>query len=91
MDGEHYFKIGQEVLVYLSDKPNLFDGTLEERIGRIIIEEVKIKRVKGLTEEEARLCGSKNLEELKNALEKWYNSNENSVITYIKFKLSLEK
>jgi len=91
MEGEHYFRVGQEVLVYLSDKPNLFDGNIGRRIGKAMIEKVEIKRVKDLTELEAKLCGSKNLEELKNALKKWYNSDENSIITYVKFNLSLEK
>ncbi len=91
LEGEHYFRIGQEVLVYLSDKLNLFDGNIERRIGKAVIEKVEIKRVKDLTELEAKLCGSKNLEELKNALKKWYNSDENSIITYVKFNLTLEK
>ncbi|MCD6115168.1 ASCH domain-containing protein [bacterium] len=91
MEGEHYFKIGQEVLVYLSDKPNLFDGDIEKRIGKAQIEKVEIKRVKDLTEPEAKLCGSKSLEELKNTLKKWYNADENSVITYVKFNLIMEK
>jgi hypothetical protein len=91
MDGENYFKIGQEVPVYLSDKPNLFDGTVEKRIGKAIIEKVEIKRVKDLTDSEAKLCGSENLDELKKALKKWYNSDENSVITYIKFNLVLDE
>ena len=91
MEGEHCFKIGQKVLVYLSDKPNLFDGYIEKRIGKATIEKVEIKRVKDLTELEAKLCGSKDLEELKNALKKWYNSDENSIITYVKFNLTLEK
>ena len=91
MDGEHYFSIGQEVLVYLSNKSNLFEGKTEKRIGKAIIEKVEIKKVKDLTEEEARICGNNNLEELKNALKKWYNSDENSVITYIKFNLILER
>ena len=91
MAGENYFKIGQEVLVYLSDEPNLFDGKVEKRIGKAIIERVVVKKVKELTESEAKLCDSENLEELKKALKKWYNSNENSVITYLKFKLIIQK
>lgn len=91
MDGENYFRVGQEILVYLSDKPNLFDGKLEERIGKATIEKLEIKKVKELTDSEAKSCGSKNLQELKNALKKWYNSSEDSVITYIKFKLQIEK
>ena len=91
MEGENYFRIGQEVLVYLSDKPNLFDGEVERRIGKAIIKKVAIKRVKDLTDLEAKLCGSENLEELKKTLKKWYNSHENSVITYIEFKLILQE
>lgn len=90
MDGKNYFKTGQEVLVYLSDKPNLFDGKIEKRIGKAIIERVEIKKVKDLTENEAKLCGAKNLGELKTSLKKWYQSRENSIITLIKFDLRLE-
>jgi hypothetical protein len=90
MNGENYFKVGQEVLVYVSEKPNLFEGKLEKRIGRAIIEKVEIKRVKDLTIEEAKLCGLKDLEELRNDLRKWYNAKDNSVITFIKFSLQLE-
>lgn len=90
MEGENFFKVGQEVLIYLSGKPNLFEGKVEERIGRAVIEKVEVKRVKDLTEEEAKKCGSKDLPELKEALRKWYNSDENSTITYIKFDLQLE-
>ena len=91
MSGEHHLKKGQEVLVYLSNKPNLLDGKVERRIGKATIEKVEVKRVKDLTESEAKLCGSENLEKLKKALKKWYNSDEDSVITFIKFSLSLEK
>ena len=49
MEGENYFKIGQEVLVYLSDKPSLFDGKTEERIGKAVIEKFEIKKVKDLS------------------------------------------
>jgi len=90
MDGENYFKAGQEVLVYLSDKPDLFDGKIEKRIGKAIIKKSVIKKVKDLTENEAKLCGAKNLGELKASLKKWYQSRDNSIVTLIKFNLGLE-
>jgi len=89
MDGENFYHIGQEVLVYLSEKPNLFDGKVETRIGKAIIEKIEIKKVEQLNEGEAINCGSENLEELKQALQKWYGATEESIITYIKFKLTL--
>ncbi len=58
MVDEHFFNIGEEVQVYLSEKSNLFDGTDEKRIGKALIKEVSIKKVRELTEEEAVLCGS---------------------------------
>ena len=91
MDGENYFRVGQEVLVYLSDSLNLFEGKIEKRIGKAIIEKVEIKRVKDLTDLEAKQCGSKSLVELKNALKKWYNSDVNSITSFIKFNLKLEE
>jgi len=91
MCGENYFRVAQEILVYLSNKPNLFKGKIEERIGRAIIERVEIKKVRDLTVEEARLSGSKNLKKLKSELKKWYNSDENSVVTFVKFNLQLEQ
>lgn len=90
MDGENYFREGQEVLVYLSDKPNLFDGRIEKRIGRAKITKFKIKHVNDLTIKEAKQCGYKNLQELKSGLEKWYNCDKNSIITFIKFNLLLD-
>ena len=90
MDNEHYFRIGEEVLVYLSDKPNLFDGNIEKRIGKAIIEEVQIKKVNEITELEAKLCGSESLEKLKKALYNWYGADEDSIITFIRYKLTLE-
>jgi hypothetical protein len=90
MMGENYFKVGQEVLIYLSDKPNLFEGKIEKRIGKAIIQKVEIKRVRDLTINEAKLCGLKNLEELRNDLKKWYNANDDSVITFIKFDLQFD-
>ncbi len=57
-------------MAILSDKPNLFLGRLEKRIGKAIIERIKIRRVKHLSEEEAKQCGSKNLRELKSTLKK---------------------
>lgn len=90
MENENFFKIGQEVLIYLSEKPNLFDGNIEKRIGKAIIEKIEIKKVKDITETEAATCGHKNLQELKISLEKWYGATENLIITYIKFGLNLE-
>lgn len=90
MEGENYFDVGQEVLVYLSDKPNLFEGKVEKRIGKAVIQKVEIKEVKDLTESEAKFCGSGSLSELKSDLEKWYDSDEDSTITYVKFDLQLE-
>jgi hypothetical protein len=86
MKGEHFFNIGEEVQIYLSEKQNLFDGVDEKRIGKAIIQKIIIKKVSELKNEEAISCGSNNLEELKSALFKWYNCNDNSIITYIKFK-----
>lgn len=90
MNGENCFRLGQEILVYVSDKSNLFEGRIEERIGKAIIEKVEIKKVRDLSDLEAKLCGSKKLQELKDTLKKWYDSDENSTVTYIKFSLKLE-
>ncbi len=89
MTGENYFRIGQDVLVYLSEKPGLFEGEIEKRIDKAVIKEIKIKRIKDLEEYEAKFCGSRNLEDIKSALKNWYNSEDNSIITYIKFDLEL--
>ena len=90
MIDENYYRLGQEILVYLSDEANLFDGKIEKRIGKAVIEKIEIKKVKEINENEATNCGSKNLEDLKEALKKWYNANDESTITYIKFNLILE-
>lgn len=50
MNSEHHFKTGDEVLVYISDKPNLFDGNIEQRIGSATIQETKVMKVHELTE-----------------------------------------
>ena len=89
MDGRHYFKKGEVVQVYLSDKPNLFEGKIEKRIGEAKIEKVITCKVKDLTGPQAKACGHSSLTELKNALKKWYNANNNSLVTFIKFKLKL--
>ena len=89
MPGQQLFNIGEEIQVYLSEKPDLFEGFDEKRIGRAVIEKVEIKRIKDLTEQEAMNCGSKGLEELKTALIKWYNACEDSIITHIKFNLEI--
>jgi hypothetical protein len=90
MDNKHHFRPGQEVLIYLSSKPNLFDGKIEKRIGKAVIKKSVIKRVKELTGEEAKQCGSKSLKDLKASLQKWYQTSENSTITFVKFNLLLE-
>ncbi len=90
MNGKHHFDPGQEVLVYLSSKPNLFDGKIEKRIGKAIIKKSIIKKVKDLTEKEASQCGLVSLKGLKIALQKWYQAKENSTITFVKFNLLLE-
>lgn len=90
MDGEHQFKPGEQVLIYLSDKPNLFDGKIEQRIGSATIKENRVMRVKELTENHAMLCGSKSLEELIDSLCKWYNTDKDSMITFIRFDLKLD-
>ena len=89
MVDEHFFNIGEEVQIYLSEKANLFDDTNEKRIGKAKIENVSIKKVSEITKEEAILCGSSNLNELKQELVKWYNCNDDSIITFIRFNLSL--
>ena len=89
MDGRHYFKKGEVVQVYLSNKPNLFEGRLEKRIGEAKIEKVITCKVKDLTEQQAKACGHSSLIDLKNALKKWYNANNRSLVTLIKFKLEL--
>jgi hypothetical protein len=87
--GEQFFKIGEEVQVYLSEKDNLFDGFDEKRIGSAIVECVLIKKVKELTDSEAITCASTSLDELKSALKKWYNYDDDSIVSYVRFKLKL--
>lgn len=89
MSGENYFSIGEEVQVYLSEKENLFEGNEEKRIGKATIKEVKIKKAGHLTENEAKLCGSKDLNTLSSALKKWYNCKNDSVITFVRFELEI--
>ncbi len=89
VNGECPLKPGTEVLIYLSDKPNLFDDMIEKRIGKAIIKEVKVKQVKELTNKEATLCGAKDLDEEKQALKKFYNADEDSIVTFVRFKLTL--
>ena len=89
MEGKNFFRPGQEVFVYLSEKPNLFDGKIEQRIGKAEIEKNEIKKVGSLSEEEAKACGYDSLEELKQDLKKWYSADEDSAITFIRFSLSL--
>lgn len=90
MDGEHYFRPGEEVLIYLSGKPNLFDGKTEKRIGSATIKRTEIMKVKELTQKYAKLCGSNSVEELANSLRKWYNSTPDSTISIIEFDLRLD-
>jgi hypothetical protein len=89
MNGRHYFKKGEFVQVYLSNKPNLFEGRIEKRIGEAKIERVITCKVKDLTSPQALACGHKSLSDLKKALKKWYNANDNSLVTFVKFKLKL--
>lgn len=89
MEGSRHFEVGQKVQVYLSERENLFDGRKERRIGEATIQKVEAKRVGNLTKEEATNCGYEDLEELKGALRKWYDADEDSVVTYIKFDLEL--
>lgn len=89
LDKENYFRVGQKIQVYLSDKDNLFDGIDEKRIGEAIIEKVDIMKVRDISEKQAQNCASSNLEELKLALNKWYNCNEESIVTYVEFNLIL--
>ncbi len=89
MSGEWNFKPGQEVFVYLSDKPNLFDDVIEKRIGKATITDVHIKQVKDLTKEEAKTCGAEDLSKEKELMCKFYNTDDNSTITYVKFNLEL--
>ena len=91
LDGEHNFRIGQELMVYVSDRPNLLRGWFEKRIGKATVKEVIIKMVKDLSDHEAELCGSSNLLQLEKSLKKWYCSEKNSVITLLKFSLQLEE
>lgn len=91
MDGSRSFDRGQEVLVYLSEEPNLFDGDVERRIGEAVIQKVEVKKIEELTEDEARKCGHESLKNLKRALKKWYGADDDSVITYIEFGLELRR
>jgi len=89
MPGQHQFNVGEEVQIYVSDKDNLLEGRDEKRIGKAIIEKVDIKRARELTNEEAKNCGSKDLDDLKLDLMQWYGTDDTSVITYIKFKTTI--
>lgn len=89
MVDENYFRIGQEVQVYLSQKDNLLEGREEERIGTATIKKVEVKKVKELTDEEAKKCSADNKEDLKEDLGKWYGADEETTITYIEFDLEL--
>ena len=89
MDGRHYFKKGEVVQIYLSDKPNLFEGKIEKRIGQAKIQKIITCRVKDLTGPQAKACGHSSKEDLKTALRKWYRAKDNSLVTVVKFKLRL--
>jgi len=89
MDGRHYFNRGEVVQIYLSNEPNLFEGKIEKRIGQAKIEKVITCKVKDLTGSQAKACGHSSLIDLKEALKKWYKANNNSLVTFIKFKLKL--
>jgi len=91
MAGRHYFRKGEIVEVYLSNKANLFDGKIEKRIGQAKIEKVTHCQVKDLTKSQAKACGYPSLAELKEALKKWYGAKDNYLITFIKFKLKIYK
>ena len=89
MDGRHYFNRGEVVQVYLSNKPNLFKGRTEKRIGQAKIEKVITCKVRNLTSSQAKACGHSSLIDLKEALKKWYRAKDNSLVTFVKFKLKL--
>jgi len=89
MLGENPFQIGQEVQMYLSDKPNLFEGKVETRIGKATIEKVVFLKIDELTQEQSQLCSYNTTDELKADMVKWYGALDNPVITFIKFKLEL--
>lgn len=89
MAGRHFFRKGEIVQLYLSNKSNLFDGRVEKRIGQAEIKEMVHCRVRDLTEVQAKTCGHSSLAELKQALKKWYGVTDNSSATYIRFKLEV--
>lgn len=84
-EGEEVYNIGTNVELYISDKPNLFEGRNETRFGHGTISECSVMKVSDLTDKHAVSCGHRDLDDLVGALKKWYNADENSSITYIVF------
>ena len=88
LHNQHYFYPQQKILVYCSKEENLLNGQEEKRIGWAIVQEVKITTVNQLTESDAISCGEKNLNSLKQSLQQWYQTQDNSIVTLVKFQFS---
>ena len=89
MPGLHMYEVGGQVLVYLSDTPNLFDkGAKETRIGEATIVTCRQCKLKDITKEEAMNCGYLSSEELIREMKIWYPLMKNvDNVTYVRFSL----
>jgi hypothetical protein len=90
MKGETAFKQGQEVLLYISQTERLFDGRLDERVGKGIIEEVRVKKVGELTQKDALESGHRNLAHLKEVMKDAYGFGDDGIVSFIRFRAVFE-
>lgn len=89
--GDKNFGVGEEVLVLLPETENMFEkGTVFKKIGTATIIFESTKRVNAVSDQEALNCGYNDRHQLKESLKKWYNTNDESVVTYIEFDLQLD-
>jgi len=89
MPGTQMYEVGSQVLVYLSDTPNLFDkGAKETRIGEATITTCRQCKLKDLTKEEAMNCGYETAEQLRKEMKQWFpHLSDKNPVTYVQFEL----
>jgi hypothetical protein len=89
LKGEWKIPIRTEMFVYVTEADSVEEGKTDHKIGVAKILSCEIKKVKDLTDKEAKAEGYKDRKELIEAVKHWHKAKDEDNVTFLGFDMTI--
>lgn len=89
LKGEWKVPLGIEVFIYVSEADSVEEGKIDYKIGIAKIFSCEVKKVKELSEIEAKMECCRNRQELIDTIKYWHKVEDEDFVTFLRFELKV--